>query len=210
MEGLNKPRTAAQYQEACDTVCHAAGLPDPKWNQRFREALRQRGLCLASRQDTQAASRFLYPAGGAFAAPLPYGPDTEHAWEPGTYIVWALQVRVHPFREKLCFGNIIWAERDRGSSFYRESRFAMRAGKFPKDHPIGGEGSTDAQLGNSPQMQDFRARGYWASCFPEGDGITWKPLKDQPDAQCLKDIVECFPQWAVKWARGVVVTLEDA
>jgi len=39
----------------------------------------------------------------------------------------------------------------------------------------------------------FRDKGYWASCFPEGDGITFYSL-DGPkdDEQVVKDIEGCF------------------
>lgn len=112
----------------------------------------------------------------------------------------ALRVKVYPFREKLGMGNIIWAERDRGSAYYRVSRFAMRAGKFPPDHPVGGtRHATDSSQGGSGSTIDaFRERGYWASCFPEGDGITWKPERGQTDEQCMVDIRECFG-WDAAW-----------
>lgn len=115
-----------------------------------------------------------------------------------------MQVKLHPYREKFAHGNIIWAERDRGSSYYRVSRFAASGGKFPKDHPVAPSSGTfgkDAQGGTSPILEAFRARGYWASCFPEGDGITWKPLNGQSDDQCLKDIQECFGLENAQWQR---------
>lgn len=114
-----------------------------------------------------------------------------------------LKVRVFPYREKLAHGNIIWAERDRGSAYYRASRFAGRNGKFPVDHPVapGADAfGTGGQGGDGVALKAFRERGYWASCFPEGDGITWKPLNGQDDDQCLKDIRECFG-WDVKWSK---------
>jgi len=112
----------------------------------------------------------------------------------------ALRVKVFPYREKLGMGNIIWAERDRGSAYYRVSRFAMRGGKFPPDHPVGGtRHATDgSQMGSGQKIAAFRERGYWASCFPEGDGITWKPERGQSDEQCIADIRECFG-WDAVW-----------
>lgn len=103
-----------------------------------------------------------------------------------------LKVKVFPYREKLCHGNITW-----------DSRHQMRGGKFPASHPVGGQFSSsrgDSQCGDSEAINAFRDRGYWASCFPEGDGITWKPRQGQDDAQCLKDIQECFPTWDVRWS----------
>lgn len=114
-----------------------------------------------------------------------------------------LTFEVHPYRKGVCHGNIIWAERNRGSTHYRVSRFAMRAGKFPPDHPVGGGASdTSAQSGSSAAMTAFRERGYWASCFPEGDGITFEPLAGQTNEQTLADIRECFG-WDATWAKGV-------
>ena len=113
-----------------------------------------------------------------------------------------LKVMVHPYREKLAHGNIIWAQRDQGSAYYRVSGFAMRAGKFPPGHPVGGSGLGDdkGQCGDGENIKRFRELGYWASCFPEGDGITWKPLKGQSDEQCLADIKAAFG-WDARWAR---------
>lgn len=114
-----------------------------------------------------------------------------------------LKVKVYPFRKGLGMGNIIWAERNLGSAYYRVSQYAMRGGKFPPTHPVGGgHCPTDAsQCGESGAMTKFRERGYWASCFPEGDGITWEPKRGQSDEQCIADIRECFgwdAQWGVK------------
>lgn len=94
-----------------------------------------------------------------------------------------MKVQVYPFRDKVSSGNIIWA-----------SRFPMRGGKFPASHPCGtSEGAWDGgQIGDGDNIKAFRARGYWASCFPEGDGITWKPMNGQSDEQAVQDIRECF------------------
>ena len=109
-----------------------------------------------------------------------------------------LKVKVYPYRKGLGMGNIIWAERDRGSAYYRVSRFAMQGGKFPPTHPVGGGYGDGAQCGSSEAMTAFRLRGYWASCFPEGDGITWEPKAGQSDEQCIADIRECFG-WDARW-----------
>jgi hypothetical protein len=112
-----------------------------------------------------------------------------------------LNFKVYPFRKNRGMGNVIWAYRDLGSSYYPVSRFAMRGGKFPLSHPVGGgscEGDS-SQCGTSEAMTKFRERGYWASCFPEGDGITWEPTRGQSDEQSLADIRECFG-WDAKWA----------
>ena len=111
-----------------------------------------------------------------------------------------LRVKVYPFREGLAYGNIVWAERDQGSAYYRVSRFAMRAGVFPPDHPVGGKVYSDdrSQGGEGESIRRFRALGYWASCFPEGDGVAWMPLNGQGDEQCLADIRAAFG-WDADW-----------
>jgi hypothetical protein len=87
----------------------------------------------------------------------------------------------------VCYGNIIWT-----------GKFPMRNGRFPADHPVGGATGIVDQCGNGPGIEAFRQRGYWASCFPEGDGITWKPLREQNNEQCMTDIRECFG-WEARW-----------
>lgn len=114
-----------------------------------------------------------------------------------------MDIRLHPYREGLCTGNIIWAERNLGDAYYRVSRFAMRGGRFPPNHPVApGEARSNnrAEMGAGGGIDAFRARGYWASCFPEGDGITWKPEQGQSDEQCLLDIRESFGWPEAKWA----------
>lgn len=114
----------------------------------------------------------------------------------------ALKVKVFPFREKLGMGNIIWAERNQGSSYYRTSKFAMRGGKFPPNHPVGGGYANDAQVGTGENINAFRELGYWASCFPEGDGITWRPLNGQSDEQCMEDVKAVFG-WDAQWGVAI-------
>lgn len=106
--------------------------------------------------------------------------------------------------KRLCTANIIWAKRDRGSAYYRTSRFAARNGGFTTDHPCAPfdkdsyrNPDDSSQFGNSATLRAFRGRGYWASCFPEGDGITLKWWQDvEPSEktaeQVMQDIRECF------------------
>lgn len=106
-------------------------------------------------------------------------------------------VLVDYFHERpgICTGNIIWAERNQGSAYYRTSKFAMRAGKFPPDHPCapGPAKSNDrAEFGDSESLRKFRSKGYWASCFPEGDGITMRCENGQSADVVVADIKECF------------------
>lgn len=110
----------------------------------------------------------------------------------------------HPIKDqdgkRLSTANIIWAERNLGSPYYRYSQFGMRAGKFPESHPCAPFNASRAgsEMGGSPSLEAFRARGYWASCFPEGDGITMKWWDDVPEPtektpeEVMRDIRECF------------------
>ena len=43
-----------------------------------------------------------------------------------------------------------------------------------------------------PSIEAFRARGYWASAFPQGDGITLRH-EEYDDTNCLEDVRSCFP-----------------
>ena len=121
----------------------------------------------------------------------------------------------HPVKDKtgkyLSTANITWATRDRGNAYYRVSKYAMNGGSFPPTHPcapfesLRGVGD---QVGESPTLNAFRARGYWASCFPEGDGITfawWAGFAAEPKertaAEVMQDIRECFG-WDVVSVSG--------
>lgn len=98
------------------------------------------------------------------------------------------------------YGNIIWTQDRR--------RYSPKNGRYPKDHPaapggvVFGTTINGGQCGESPAMEAFRARGYWASCFPEGDGITMKVGNGQSPEQVAKDIAEVFG-WEVVIKRGV-------
>lgn len=103
--------------------------------------------------------------------------------------------------KRLSTANIIWAKRDKGDAYYRVSEFAMRSGKFPPSHPCAPfddeSPKNSSQMGGSKKLTEFRSRGYWASCFPEGDGITlsWWDVPDPPDKtaeQVMRDIRDCF------------------
>ena len=100
----------------------------------------------------------------------------------------AIVVGFNPYREGLHMGNLRWL-----------GTFPMKGGNFPREHPAAGVlcGFETNELGWSPPLEAFRARGYWASCFPEGDGVTWKPLSGQDDTQAMADVVACFPKWEV-------------
>lgn len=92
------------------------------------------------------------------------------------------------------YGNIMWG-----------TRFGMKNGRFPADHPAAPRAEfsfrNDGQIGDG-KMQEFRDLGYWASCFPEGDGITMKVMNGQSPEQVAADINKVFG-WTVKIKRGV-------
>lgn len=113
--------------------------------------------------------------------------------------------------KRLSTANIIWADRDHGDAYYRVSRFAMRAGRFPANHPCAPfhdpKPNNAGMCGDSDTLIKFRERGYWASCFPEGDGITLKWWDDVPAPvektreEVMRDIEECFG-WTITNKNG--------
>jgi hypothetical protein len=73
--------------------------------------------------------------------------------------------------------NILWKE-----------KCPMRADEFPPEHPC---------VASAAAFTQFKARGYWANSFPEGDGITLDLKNDQSAEEVVKDIEECFG-WQVR------------
>lgn len=97
-----------------------------------------------------------------------------------------MRVRYRHERPGLHTGNILW-----------DGKWPMRNGLFPSTHPVGNRGKHNlsnarSELGESTAMLVFRDRGYWASCFPEGDGITMSTERGQTAEQVAQDIRECF------------------
>lgn len=88
----------------------------------------------------------------------------------------------------ISYGNIMWSPAHR-----------MRHGKFPATHPAEPNGTVRFrdECGEGSKMRAFRQCGYWASCFPEGDGITMKTLNGQTPEQVVADIKSVFG-WEVK------------
>jgi len=82
-----------------------------------------------------------------------------------------------------------------GNIMFLDKHYPMKYGKFPKDHPFSDNPDMmtfDNNLKSNDLLGNFRALGYFASCFPEGDGITFKPLKGQLHDQVKKDIINTF------------------
>jgi hypothetical protein len=66
-----------------------------------------------------------------------------------------------------------------------------------RDHPFGSD-----QFGSGPALDAFRALGYWASCFPEGDGITISEPDGKTYADVVRDIEATFGWTVAKTRRG--------
>lgn len=105
-----------------------------------------------------------------------------------------MKVVVVPYNKGACYGNILW-----------KGKFEMRAGKFPPNHPVGGGTAVkkdplefSTQFGSSSTLDAFRARGYFASCFPEGDGITFSHEDERSVGHVETDVAECFGWEVVK------------
>lgn len=91
----------------------------------------------------------------------------------------------------VCKWNILWW-----------GRWPMRGGVFPKAHPC-------VTSPGAAGLERFRSLGYWASCFPEGDGVTFTLPESKAREDVRKDVEECFGFEAVEsesseekeWAR---------
>lgn len=78
----------------------------------------------------------------------------------------------------------------------------MRYGKLPNSHPCHDNPkpmvfSLDEQPKSDDALGKFRALGYYASCFPEGDGICFASPEGKTDEQTIADVVACFG-WEVR------------
>lgn len=95
-----------------------------------------------------------------------------------------MKIKLLVGRKGVCYWNILWDGRFRLNSpdhpcYLSKSKTVF---KFDGEPPID----------DSPLSQ-FRERGYWASCFPEGDGISFAPNDESVTReQVAKDIKECF------------------
>lgn len=86
------------------------------------------------------------------------------------------------------------------------ARYPKRNGKFPKTHPCHDNPeptvfSRESQPKSDDALGQFRARGYMASCFPEGDGFAFDPPDGKTTPDIVRDIEECFG-WVVKVKRA--------
>lgn len=90
------------------------------------------------------------------------------------------------------YGNILWPDFKPGPR-----------GAYGSPHPCAGT-PTPTTFGDPPPSDDplgrFRALGYFASCFPEGDGIAFRPPEGKTTADIAGDIERTFG-WLVKVKR---------
>jgi hypothetical protein len=79
-----------------------------------------------------------------------------------------------------------------GNLMFKDS-YPMREGKFPKLHPFIDNPEPFTFSANPPHGEDrlskFRQAGYYASCFPEGDGLSFKPLHGQDNERIKQDVL---------------------
>lgn len=98
------------------------------------------------------------------------------------------RVRVRMPRPGISKGNILWS-----------GRWPMRGGVFPKGHPVGGGSEGPIEFGTGENIKRFRALGYWASCFPEGDGIVFETAREQSIEQVVADVRAAFGWFVEDW-----------
>lgn len=79
------------------------------------------------------------------------------------------------------YGNLCWAG---PHCPVRDPRHPLHGAENPT--VFGPPPPSDDKLGR------FRARGYFASCFPEGDGIAFQPPEGKTDADIVRDVEDCF------------------
>ena len=96
---------------------------------------------------------------------------------------------IHRNKEAHYFGNILWAN--------RKNKYKMKNGVWLSPHPCAGNPKPLMLEGECYPIADdnltrFRQLGYYASCFPEGDGISFSPPTDKTATETEQDITNCF------------------
>ena len=77
--------------------------------------------------------------------------------------------------------------------------YRQKDGVFPAKHPLPCtlyNAKDCTQYGTAPQLEAFRLRKYWASAYPQGDGLCILGLNNQTPQQVVSDIEEVF-NWEV-------------
>ena len=79
---------AHQYRSALDAAVKDAGRGDAGWNERFRVALQDHGLCLVQPTPWNPQRPYMahYPGGWPYEAP--YQRAEADGWPDGTLVVW--------------------------------------------------------------------------------------------------------------------------
>lgn len=95
-----------------------------------------------------------------------------------------MNLRYISYKPGLAYGNLM----------FEGKAFPMRGGKFPKDHPFApGTGmDTYPSIGTGEKLEKLRALGYYVSCFPEGDGLSFSPAAGRGEDEVRKDIMEAL------------------
>lgn len=139
---------------------------------------------------------------GKVSVPLSAGDGPGHATDCSSCAGTGRKPRVVALRigtPGQSYWNIVWSDIPGGMP-----PAPMRGGVFPKHHPVvmasGGMPGTDSLFVNSAgaKMDELRALGYWASCFPEGDGITFKPNDESRPPELVAQDFEKVFGWRVR------------
>lgn len=59
-------------------------------------------------------------------------------------------------------------------------------------------------------LSELRGMGYWASPYPEGDGVTFKPEHEQSELQMMSDFINAFPWLVIKQGDSRNYSIEAA
>jgi hypothetical protein len=123
-----------------------------------------------------------------------------------------MKVRYIHGRKGVCSSNILW-----------NAKHPMRGGKFPPSHPCADNAKpmvSGAYRSKAPDatewtyvpgetttgdtaLDKFRMSGYWASCFPEGDGMTID-VGERTEAEVIAELRELAKTLGFKVTRTFV------
>lgn len=109
-----------------------------------------------------------------------------------------MKATIHIGADGVCYWNLLWS-----------GRWPRRGGTHPSPHPCHENPKPMAWRGDIiPESSDplgrLRSRGYFASCFPEGDGLAFRPPANKTLAQVELDFKECFPNLDIGTERTAV------
>lgn len=79
-----------------------------------------------------------------------------------------------------------------GNLMFMGKSFEATGGVFPKDHPFASGSQVFDEhfpsIGRGERLDALRKLGYYISCFPEGDGMCFKPPVGKSDIEVIEDI----------------------